>query len=71
MAFKVNQETWLKTEGDRLAAILVLPKFWGQTWNHPKLRKALADIGLNYSVDEINLLNDEMHTRGIVEDVPD
>ena len=71
MAFKVNTATWLKTEGDRLAAILVLPKFWGVKWTHPKLRKALADIGLEYSPEEINLLNDEMHTRGIVEDVPD
>ena len=71
MAFKVNTATWLKTEGDRLAAILVMPKFWGVKWNHPKLRKALADIGLEYSPDEIDLLNDEMHTRGIVEDVAD
>lgn len=71
MAFKVNQATWLKTEGDRVEALIKMPKFWGVKWTHPKLRKALADLGLEYSVGEINLLNDEMHTRGIVEDVPD
>jgi hypothetical protein len=71
MAFKVNAATWLKTEGDRVQSIILSPRHWGVKWTHPKLRKALADIGLEYSVDEINLLNDEMHTRGLVEDVPD
>jgi hypothetical protein len=71
MAFVVNKATWLKTEGDRVVGIILMPKFWGVKWTHPKLRKALADIGLEYSADEINLLNDEMHTRGIVEDVAD
>jgi hypothetical protein len=58
MAFKVTESTWLKTEGDRVESIIKMPKFWGVKWTHAKLRKALADIG-------------ELHTRGIVEDVPD
>jgi hypothetical protein len=71
MAFKVTESTWLKTEGDRVESIIKMPKFWGVKWTHAKLRKALADIGLEYSAAEIDLLNGELHTRGIVEDVPD
>lgn len=69
MAFQVSKATWLKTEGDRLAAILVMPKFWGVVWDHDRLQKALAALGLNYTREQILLLNDELHTRGIVEDV--
>jgi hypothetical protein len=71
MAFIVNTKSWLKIEGDRVAAIIVLPKFWGVKWNHAKLQKELRGIGLSYSPTEIGLLNDELHLRGLVEDVAD
>ncbi len=67
--FAVTHATWLKTEGDRIQAIILMPKFWGARWTHPKLRQALAALGLNYSAEQIAELNDEMHKRGIVEDV--
>jgi hypothetical protein len=71
MAFRVNAKTWLNIEGDRVAAIIVLPKFWGMKWTHAKLQKELRGIGLSYSAEEIGLLNDELHLRGLVEDVAD
>ncbi len=71
MAFKVTQAKWLEMESARVREIILMPKFWGEKWNHGKLRKALADIGLNYSAAEIDLLNDALHVQGIVEDVPE
>ncbi len=69
MAFKVIQAKWLETESERVKSIILMPKFWGVKWTHLKLRNALAEIGLNYSLADINLLNDELHKQGIVEDV--
>ncbi len=67
--FAVTHATWVKTEGDRIQGFILMPRFWGTKWDHKKLMRALADIGLNYSMAEIAELNDELHRRGIVEDV--
>jgi hypothetical protein len=67
--FRVTHKTWLTTEADRVGAMMVMPKWWGLKWDHKSLQKALSDIGLNYSIDEIAELNDELHNRGIVEDI--
>ncbi len=67
--FSVTHATWLKTEADRLQALILMPKFWNHKWNHKRLQKALDDIGLKYTLEQIAELNDELHTRGIVEDV--
>ena len=71
MAFVVKHDTWLKAEADRVAAIIQTPRFWGVKWTPNKLRKALADIGLEYSADQIEQITKEMNTRGIAEDVAD
>ncbi len=71
MAFRVSGKQWLTTEGDRIQAIILAPRFWRVKWTDKSLRGALRDIGLEYTAEEITLLNDELHTRGIVEDVQD
>jgi hypothetical protein len=71
MSFKVKGAKWLEVESARVAAIILMPKFWGVKWTHARLRQALSDIGLNYSPAEIELLNGALHAQGIVEDVPD
>lgn len=68
MPFKVKHDTWLKTEADRVELLLVMPKFWKRAWTKQSLQKALKDLGLKYSMPEIEEINDELHTRGIVED---
>ncbi len=69
MAFVVSKTTWLQVEGDRVQAIITVPRFWRRKWDDKSLLKELNDIGLAYTLDEIKVLNDELHTRGIVEDV--
>lgn len=71
MAFKVTTAKWLEIESARVSSFILMPKNWGIKWTHAKLRKALSDIGLDYSPVEIGKLNDELHNQGIVEDVPD
>lgn len=69
MAFRVAHDTWLKTEADRIEGILLMPKFWRRAWTGQSLKEALSDIGLDYSMPEIQELNEELHRRGIVEDI--
>lgn len=71
VSFHVTKQVWLKTEADRIESILLSPSRINEKWTHGKLRKALAEIGLMYTLAQIALLNDELHVRGIVEDVPD
>lgn len=70
MAFKVTHASWLKTEVDRIENIILGIKFWHRAWTHQSLKEEMEGIGLSYSMPEILELNDELHTRGIVEDVP-
>ncbi len=67
--FSVTHATWLKTEADRVGGFILMPKFWGKKWTHKKLKQELLDIGLDYTLTEVAELNDELHKRGIVEDV--
>lgn len=72
MSFKVTHKVWLKTEADRIESLLLMPKYWRRAWTPQSLKAELLDpIGLDYSMPEILQLNDELHTRGIVEDVPE
>jgi len=69
MAFKVTDKVWLAEETARIKDIILMPKYWHQKWTDKKLRKELADIGLDYSEEDIKVLNDALHADGIVEDV--
>jgi len=70
MAFKVTGAKWLEVESARVRNIILMPRFWGKKWDHGSLRRELSEIGLNYSKEDILLLNDELHKQGIVEDIP-
>jgi len=67
--FRVKHALWLAAELERVKGILLMPKFWGVAWTHAKLRNKLAEIGLNYSAEQIAELNDALHAAGIVEDI--
>lgn len=69
MPFKVTREKWLETETSRVVDIILGVKFWHKAWTPQSLRKALAEIGLDYSLPQVREINDELHRRGIVEDV--
>jgi len=68
MPFRVKRAVALKTEADRIQAILLTPSRIRVTWTQESLQAELLRIGLEYSNAEIAALNDELHTRGIVED---
>ena len=70
MPFKVAHNTWLRIETDRVEAIILMPKFWKRAWTPQSLKEELAGIGLEYSMPEIEEINDELHRRGVVEDIP-
>lgn len=67
--FKVSHSTWLDTEAERIKNIILVPKYWHRAWTKESLKETLADIGLEYSMQEIAELNDKLHLLGIVEDV--
>ncbi len=69
--FAVTHATWLRTESDRIEQIILAPRLWGRKWTHKRLQRELADIGLEYTIEQIAELNDELHQRLIVEDVKD
>jgi len=68
MAFKVTDAKWLEVESARVASLILMPKFWHRAWTRQSLKQELDKIGLEYSMPEIELLNDELHKQGIVED---
>ncbi len=67
--FTVTHATWVKTESERIGSLLLMPRLWGRKWNHKKLQRELHDIGLDYTIEQIAEINDELHKAGIVEDV--
>ena len=71
MPFKVSNELWLKTETDRIQDIIIGIKYWHRAWTRESLQAELLEIGLEYSMPEIEELNDELHRRGDVEDIPE
>ena len=69
MAWKVTKAKWLQVETDRVESIVLMPKFWRRVWTPESLQGALKGIGLEYSMPDVQLINDELHTRGVVEDL--
>ena len=68
MPWKVSAAKWLQVETDRVEAIVLMPKFWHRAWKPESLQETLKEIGLDYSLPEVQLINDELHARGVVED---
>lgn len=69
MPFAVSKAIWLQVEGDRVRDIITSPRYWRRQWTDQSLHAALNEIGLEYTLAEVQALNDEMHKRGVVTDV--
>lgn len=67
MAFKLKRAVALKICTDQVEAIITMPRFRDTEWTDVSLKKYLDDIGLDYTLQEVQLINDELHKRGIVE----
>jgi hypothetical protein len=67
MGYRVKPVFWLKTEADRVEAIILLPKFWSVVWTAATLREKLAELGLDYSPEQIDEIGAELVLRGVVE----
>ncbi len=69
MPWKVAHARYIQVEADRIQAIIEMPRYWNRTWTSKSLRDELGNTQhLVYSVPEVEELNDELHTRGVVED---
>lgn len=69
MPFKVSHDRWLSLEADRLGAIIEMPRYWHRAWTPQSLKQELEETQhLEYSLQEVREINDELHRRGIVED---
>jgi hypothetical protein len=70
MPWKVARAHWLAVEADRVQAIIEMPKFWHRAWTLESLHAALEEIHMFYSMQDVEAINDELHARGVVEDLP-
>ena len=70
MPFKVTHARWLQVETDRVQAIIEVPKYWHRAWTPQSLKKELENLGLEYSMPQVQEINEELHRRSVVEDVP-
>jgi len=68
MPFKVATAKWLQVEADRVEAIILMPRFWHRAWTPQSLKTTLEEMGLGYSLPEVEEINEELHNRGVVED---
>ena len=71
MSFKLKPKVALKVCADQVEALITMPRHRIQEWTPESLHKYLIGIGLDYTLEEVERLNDELHTRGIVEDIPE
>ena len=72
MPWKVEHARWLQVETDRVASIILMPKYWHRAWTPQSLKEELKEpIGLEYSLPEVEEINGELHRRGVVADVPE
>lgn len=70
MPWKVAAAKWLQVETDRIEAIILMPRYWNRAWTPESLKDELKETQhLIYSLPEIELINDELHARGVVEDI--
>jgi len=65
--FRIKPATSLKVCTDQVASIMSSPRYRNATWTLENMRKRLVDIGLDYTLKEVELINTELIKRGIVE----
>lgn len=69
MSFRVKRSKVLQVCTDQVADIVLMPQLRNNVWTDESLQVYLAGMGLDYTLEEVQHINDELHTRGIVEDV--
>lgn len=70
MAFRIKRSVALKVCSDQVEVIITRPRFRDKEWTDVTLREYLVkDLGLDYTLEEIQHINDELHDRGIIEDI--
>lgn len=69
MAFRIKPALQLKTMVDMIQDLILTPTRVRDTWTQESLQKYLSDVGFEFTDAEIDRINGELHTRGIVEDI--
>lgn len=69
MAFRLKGSVVKSICTDQVQAIIKTPRQRYTEWTDESLQAYLAELGLDYTLEEIQIINDELHTRGVVEDV--
>ncbi len=69
MPWKGAYSRWLQVETDRIQAIIETPRYWHRAWTPQSLQAELLETQhLEYSLPQLQAINDELHRRGVVED---
>lgn len=71
MSFRLKAKVALKVCADQVEVLIANPAQRTTEWTAESLHKYLLGLGLDYTLEEVQRLNDEMHARGIVEDIPE
>lgn len=71
MSWRLKRSVALSVSADLVQAIISMPRLRNTVWTTESLKEHLDKLGLDYTLEEVAVLNDEMHTRGIVEDIPE
>lgn len=69
MPFVVTKKAWAQSFKDRTDAVLLRPKHAGIEWTNGSLRDALANVGLDFTSEEMEEVVKDLIDRGIVEEV--
>ena len=69
MGYVVTAEYWLKTEADKIEAIILLARNWGTVWTAASLQLHLQEQGLIYTVNQCTAILEELDHRQVVEEV--
>lgn len=69
MAFQVKRGIVKTVCTDQVEGIIKRPMLRNEIWTTESLHKYLDDLGLDYTLEEVGIINDELHTREVVEDL--
>ena len=68
MSYTIKPEYWLKTETDKVQAIVLMPKYWTTFWTDATLQKQIEELGIVYTVQQCAEILDELKTRGVMDE---
>ena len=69
MAFKLKGAVALRECSDQVQEIICMPRHRNTVWTAESLHQHLDRLGLDYTLEEVERINGELHKRGVVEDV--